>query len=203
MDANAFSQSSRRLMKMWRIRTAKPTEVKRAGLLRRLKSNDDGATAIEFAMVVGPFLMLLFGIIAVGLYFFTTFSLENAVEQAARVIRTGQAQQSGMNGEQFKAKVCEYVPGHIDCAGKIYVNVKSFTNSADIHESDLPKCLDSSGNLRRSADYVPGGSSVVVLVWLCYEWDMAKFPFINLGDMANGSRLIQATTTFRTEPYTN
>jgi hypothetical protein len=44
---------------------------------------------------------------------------------------------------------------------------------------------------------------MVVLVWACYEWDMAKFPWVNFGDMANGSMLVQATTTFRTEPYTN
>ena len=190
-------------MFMWRSRSSATGIVQQSSLLRRLRKDEDGVTAIELGFVIGPFLMLLFGIIAVGLYFFTTFSLENAVEQAARVIRTGQAQQAGLTGEQFKAKVCEYVPGHIDCAGKIHVNVKSFANSSDIDPTDLPKCLDAGGNLKNSADYVPGGASVIVLVWLCYEWDMAKFPFINLGDMANGSRLIQATTTFRTEPYTN
>ena len=158
-------------------------------------------TIIEFAMVVGPFLMFLFGIIAVGLFFFTTFTLENAVEQAARVIRTGQAQQADLTGAQFKEKVCENVPSSIDCQGKVFVNVKSFANSGDITAADIPQCLDSCGNMKNSADYVPGGASVVVLVWACYEWEMAKFPFVDLGNMANGSRLIQATTTFRTEPY--
>ena len=190
-------------MKLWRIKSNCSATAGKPGLIRRLRSDTDGATAVEFAMVIGPFLMLLFGIIAVGLFFFTTFSLENAVEQAARVIRTGQAQQAGMTSAQFKEKVCEFVPGHIDCNGKVHINVKSFANSADIQVADLPKCLNNDGTLRQSADFVPGGPSVVVLVWLCYEWDMAKFPFINLGDMANGSRLIQATTTFRTEPYTN
>ncbi len=186
-----------------RIRSTQPDKLKSPSLLRRLRSDTEGATAVEFAMVIGPFLALLFGIIAVGLFFFTTFSLENAVDQASRVIRTGQAQQAGMTAQQFKEKVCEFVPGHIDCNGKIQVNVKSFANSADIQPNDMPKCLNNDGTMKNSADYIPGGSSVVVLVWLCYEWDMAKFPFINLGDMANGSRLIQATTTFRTEPYTN
>lgn len=188
---------------MWRIQPARPASGEAEGLLRRLKSNEDGVTMIEFAMVVGPFLMFLFGIIAVGLFFFTTFTLENAVEQAARLIRTGQVQQQGLTGDQFKQKVCDHVPQSIDCQGKVFVNVKSFANSSDISPDDIPQCLDNSGNLKTSADYVPGGASVVVLVWACYEWEMAKFPFLNLGNMANGSRLIQATTTFRTEPYAN
>ena len=52
-----------------------------------------GTTAIEFAMVALPFVLLLFGLLSVSLYFFTTFTLENAVWQAARAIRTGQVQQ--------------------------------------------------------------------------------------------------------------
>jgi Flp pilus assembly protein TadG len=172
-------------------------------VMRSFNRNADGTTAIEFAMVGAPFMALLFGIIAVGLYFFTVFSMENAVEQASRIIRTGQAQQTGLTPQQFKDKLCEYVPGHIDCANKVFVNVKSFANSSDITAASLPKCLDGDGNLKTSSDFVPGTQNVVVLVWVCYEWEMAKFPYINLGDMGNGSMLVQATTTFRTEPYTN
>ena len=60
--------------------------------------DERGFTAVEFAMVAMPFLMLLFGTIAVGLYFFTTFTLENAVEKAAhRILRqwlTGERDQA-------------------------------------------------------------------------------------------------------------
>ena len=41
-----------------------------------------------------PFVLLLFGILSMCPYFFTTFTLENAVWHAARAIRTGQVQQS-------------------------------------------------------------------------------------------------------------
>ena len=62
--------------------------------LQRWSKEQSGATAIEFGMVALPFVLLLFGILSVCLYFFTTFTLENAVWQAARAIRTGQVQQS-------------------------------------------------------------------------------------------------------------
>jgi hypothetical protein len=44
----------------------------------------------------------------------------------------------------------------------------------------------------------------VVLVTLCYTWDLAQtFPFLKLGKNSNGtgSAVVQATTAFRTEPY--
>ena len=62
---------------------------------RRWQRDDRGATAIEFAMVAMPFFMFCFGILGVGLHYFSTNSLEHAVEAAARKIRTGQAQNSG------------------------------------------------------------------------------------------------------------
>jgi Flp pilus assembly pilin Flp len=168
-----------------------------------LGADDRGATAIEFAMVAVPFLMLAFGIIAVGLYFFTTFALENAVEQTARLIRTGQAQESGMTKDQFKQEVCSRAPGYVDCDGKLRVNVQSWAEFANIAP---PSCTDAGGDLvpKEGTSYRPGAASEVVLVTVCYEWELAdKIPFLKLGNMANGSALIQAATTFRTEPYGN
>jgi Flp pilus assembly protein TadG len=173
---------------------------------RRLASwcrDQDGFTAVEFAMVAVPFLMLLFGIIGVGLFFFTTFALENAVEQSARLIRTGQVQESGMTAAQFKQEVCSRAPAYVDCSGKLRVNVQSF---ADFGNIQTPNCVDNGGNLVPPAGtaYSPGGSGEVVLVTVCYEWELTgNIPFLSVGNMANGSALIQAATTFRTEPYSN
>jgi len=172
------------------------------GLLTRLRRDIRGVTAIEFAMVAGPFLSLLFGIIGVGLFFFTTFSLENAVEQAGRLLRTGQAQEEGLTAAQFKTKVCALVPSHINCAEKVRVNVMSFQNAGDIGTDSLPNCLQGDKTLSGATEYVPGGPSQIVVVWACYEWELSsKIPFLDLGNMAGGSRLIQATSVFRSEPY--
>lgn len=176
----------------------------RAGAFgRRVRDDEAGFTAVEFAMVAMPFLMLLFGTIAVGLYFFVTFSLENAVEKASRLIRTGQAQTSSppMTTTQFKTMVCNEAPSFIDCTNKLRVNVAVATSFSAL---TAPSCTDSSGNLvpDPAASNVPGAAGDAVLVTVCYEWDLAgQIPFLKLGKMANGSALIQAATTFRTEPY--
>ena len=173
-----------------------------SNLLCRLRRDDRGVTAIEFAMVATPFLALLFGIMGVGLFFFTTFTLENGVEQAARLLRTGQAQEAGLTASQFKTRVCNNVPALVDCASKVRVNVLSFNDAADITADTLPTCLNGDNTLSGATEYTPGGPSQLVVVWACYEWELSsKIPFINLGNMAGGSRLIQATAVFRSEPY--
>lgn len=180
----------------------RPRRLTPRELVRRWRHDRSGTTAIEFAIVGGPFIMMLFGIMGVGIYFFTTFSLENAVEQAGRLIRTGQAQQDGMTSAQFKQKVCDLAPTFVDCTSKLRVNVMNYPDSEAITPASLPQCLDAGGNLSSTTNYSTGGGSEVVLIWVCFEWTFAsKIPFLRLGNMGNGSRLIQAATTFRTEPY--
>ncbi len=165
------------------------------------RRDNSGSTAIEFAMVSGPFLALLFGIMAVGLFFFTTFSTENAVEQAARPLRTGEAQAAGMTKDQFKANVCAKLPAYVDCGGKLRINVQKFTVGQAIV---APACVDAGGALVPPAGtpFTLGAASDIMLVSACLEWSLAgKIPFLQIGSMANGAALIQASTAFKIEPY--
>jgi Flp pilus assembly protein TadG len=181
---------------------------------RKLANDERGTTAIEFAMVIGPFLFLLFGIISTGFYFFIVFSLEHAVESAARVIRTGQAQTqqpNAMTATEFKSLVCAKLPSFMDCAGassKIRIHVENF-GSYDV--SSTQECIDSGTNnliATTNQAFNMGGASTPVLVTVCYEWESAQ-AFVNVpywisptkSKMNNGSTLIRASTAFTTEPY--
>jgi Flp pilus assembly protein TadG len=172
-----------------------------ARAISRWREDHSGTTAVEFAIVGMPFLMFLYGIIGIGLYFTTMFTLENGLEQASRLIRTGQAQKAGMTDVQFKNVVCSYIPGCVDCQNKLLVNVRSFAEADMTPTIGRAECLNN-GSLTNLTTYQPGTANQVVLVTLCFEWELGnKIPFIRLGDMSNGSRLIQAAAVFRTEPY--
>lgn len=167
--------------------------------LARLKQDEKGATAIEFAMVVGPFIFLLFGIIEVGLLFFTTFSVENATEQAARLIRTGQVKSNNMTAAQFKTQVCNRMPGYVDCISKVRVDVQSYASFATVV---APSGLDVNGNLNNATQFAPGNGGDIVLVTVFFEYELAAFtPMLNLSNMSNNHRLIQAAAVFRNEPF--
>ena len=171
------------------------------GRLLAFRDDESGFTAVEFALIALPFLMLIMGVIQIALFYFTTFSLESAVERAAREIRTGQAQSQAIDQAAFKQKVCEYMPGFANCDAHVRVDVRSFSSFGGI-QGNTPPGLDGGGNLGSNFTYSPGSGGDVVLVTAFYEWEMTKMiPFIDLGDMANGSKLIQAATAFRNEPF--
>ena len=54
------------------------------GLLRRLRKNQRGAAALEFALVAPALILLIVGIAQLGILFFANAGLSNAVAEGAR-----------------------------------------------------------------------------------------------------------------------
>ena len=59
------------------------------GILRRLRRDDTGATAIEFAIVSSVFFILMFGIIEYGMIMLTKVAIESATNQVGRSASIG------------------------------------------------------------------------------------------------------------------
>jgi Flp pilus assembly protein TadG len=167
---------------------------------RRFIRQQDGATAVEFAMVAAPFLAMVFAIIETALVFFAGQALETAGADSARLIMTGQAQTQGYDQAKFKQAVCARIYGLFDCANGLYVDVKNYTTFGSISTA---KPIDSSGNLQTSSfGYQPGGPGSIVVVRLMYQWPVyVSLLGLNLADSAGSKRLLMSTVAFRNEPY--
>lgn len=175
--------------------------------LRRFGRDDRGATAVEFALVVIPFLMFVFGLVACALYFFVSNSIEKGMDQTSRLIRTGEAVNQNMTVDQFKQQICQGAGGWINCS-KLQVWAQHWS---DWSASDLAphQCVDQNNTaIQNTADgsqpiaTYTGTASDIVIVTACYEWDFAsKVPFFSLANMQNGAMMMQSSTAFRTEPY--
>jgi len=169
-----------------------------ARMVRRFVRREDGAAAVEFAMVAAPFLALMFAIMETALVFFASQTLETAVADSARLIMTGQAQSQSFSQAQFKTAVCAKIGGLFDCAGGLQIDVKTYSSFGSVDNS-AP--LDANGNLKTNFGYQPGGPGDIVVVRLMYQWPVyASLLGFNLGDMAGNKRLIMATAAFRNEP---
>ena len=175
--------------RMFRVRT-----------VQRFARGQDGAAAVEFAMVAAPFLALMFAIMETALVFFASQTMETAVADSARLIMTGQAQSQSFTAAQFKSAVCAKIGGLFDCAGGLQVDVKTYAGFGAINNA---KPLDANGNLQTSSfGYSPGGPGQIVVVRLMYQWPVyASLLGFNLSDMSGSKRLIMATAAFRNEPY--
>jgi Flp pilus assembly protein TadG len=171
----------------------------RLNTARRFAQREDGVAAVEFGMVAAPFLALMFAIMETALVFFAGQTLETAVADSARLIMTGQAQSQSFNAAQFKTSVCSKIGGLFDCAGGLYVDVKTYTSFGAV---DNAPPLDANGNLKTgSFGYSPGGPGDIVVVKLMYQWPVYASFGLNLGNMSGNKRLLMATAAFRNEPY--
>ncbi len=186
--------------------------VRRAGL--RLRRDEEGATAVEFAIIALPFLMLLLGTLGICQLFFWTFTAENAVWAASRHMRTGAFQTAASDSPyaglkddalktEFRKQICKLTVNSTDCFNNSVVRVQSTSLGGTIND---PQCTTSTNALTSDSDalraFDAGAQSSVVMVTLCYAWGFGgKLPFLPVPKLSNGAYLIQASAVFVTEPY--
>ena len=183
-------------MKTFHFRDRKPARGGRG--IKDFWRDRKAASALEFALLALPTILLLLGILEVALVYVGTFSLEEAVDYGARLVRTGQAQD--WDATTFKNNMCTALVPPLTCSG-LQVDVTSnYDSFNDVTSSDP---LNADGSLKNDFSYNPGGSGQIVVVRAYYDWPLiAKFPKgIALSNMANGDRLLEATAVFRNEPF--
>ena len=179
-------------------RTAACRIAARLGLVR-FRRDETGATAVEFGLVAVPFVALMFAILETALVFFAGQTLETAVSNAARLIRTGQAQQQGFDANKFKEQICMQVMALFNCDADLVFDVRTYQTFDSIN---LSKPVDDNGNLLTNFTYQPGKGGEIVVVRAFYEWPVfVKLLGLNLTNMTNGTHLLAATSAFRNEPY--
>ncbi len=169
-------------------------------MLRRYLKDRNGVTAIEFAAVGLPFLMLVFGLLEFGLAFFVNRVLDNATLESARLIRTGQAHQSGFDAAAFKTDVCTNMTGVLCQMSRLTIDVQTYSDFADL--DTLPSLLDEDGELEEDTDFEIGSANDIVVARVVYRWPMfTSILGTDAGDTGNMERLLFSTVIFRNEPF--
>jgi Flp pilus assembly protein TadG len=162
-----------------------------------------GATAVEFAMVSLPLMVMIFGLIELAMVFLVGTTLDNATQSAARMIRTGEFQTSAANTKtDFKTLVCARMSWLTPkCPTDLALDVQTFSSFSGL--ANPPPI--SPGAFNPSAlCFSAGAPTDIVLVRAYFQWDLFT-PLLNaaLENMGGGSgkRLISSATAFRNEPY--
>ena len=184
---------------------------------RRLRTDKKGSAAVEFAFVAPVFFLLLMGTVEAGIIFFAQSSLQNAVNDAARLVRTGQSACFsldannlcvGMTAAQFRTQVCDEVvtllqnctvdaQGNSDLQFDVTAYPAGFTGVANSSP------LDAAQNLPNMTAFNTGDACDVVLVRAYYRWPVFT-PMLNffLANMGGNKHLLATAAAFRNEPYT-
>ncbi|HET7084254.1 MAG TPA: TadE/TadG family type IV pilus assembly protein [Rhizomicrobium sp.] len=188
-------------------------------LMRRMRTDGSrGSAAVEFAMVAPIFFLFLMATIEVGVIFFAQSALQNAVNDAARLVKTGQntcftTDANGncqtMTQAQFRTQVCNEVGAllqhcAIDAQGNTDMQFDIRSYPAGFGGASNSSPLDTGNNLPNLNTFAPGNPCDVVLVRAFYKWHLFTpgLTFL-LANMAGAYHLIATAAAFRNEPYTN
>lgn len=173
--------------------------------------DERGVTVIEFAFLALPFFTIIAAILETSLIFLAGQVLDSAVQDSARLIRTGQAQTSTppYTPAAFRDAICAGLYGMFDCdAGddrlRISVTVvEAFPAAAITYPLESgDDCDEDNCDWTLADEYVPGGGRDVVLVQAFYKWPtIVRLPGFDLQALPDGTRLLGASRVFRNEPF--
>lgn len=199
--------------------TASPASPRvRAPLLRRGFARDEsGVTAIEFGLLALPFFSILGAILETSLVFLSGQVLESAVQDASRLIRTGQAQEASVTAAGFKTLICDRVFGLIrDCDSSLHIEVDVIGAFADVdmtppvnwacgaaQAGETPaQAAARCAAWTRPETYKPGNGSSIIAMQVYYKWPViVPFGGLGLSNLPDGRRVMGAATVFRNEPF--
>ena len=178
----------------------------------RFRRDERGVTLIEFGILALPFFTIIAAILETSLVFFASQILDSAVQDAGRLIRTGQMQtgpvaQNNLAG--FRAEICDGLYGLMNCDNvKVKVSVVGDFGSATVTYPIQTgnQCTTTHGvkvcNWTIVEGYTPGAGGDVVLVQAYYKWPtLVHLPGFNLQDQVDGTRLLGGVRVFRNEPF--
>jgi Flp pilus assembly protein TadG len=174
--------------------------------IRRLGRDENGASAVEFALVTIPFIAFLLAALQTSIILFMDDALQSATQTASRKFVTGQAASSGMTQAQFKAVVCANLPPLFQGSGSscpnLIVDVQSANSFSSLNTATITPTYNASGAPTTTGNYNYGTAGSAVIVRAMYNWPAINLPLgFNLQDQSNGTYLLVGTAIFQNEPY--
>jgi Flp pilus assembly protein TadG len=185
--------------------------------LRRFRRSNDGAAALEFALVLPPLCLILVGMFEVAMLMFTQASMEGALREAARFSMTGSVADPADREEQIIAIVDQYTFGMLD-TDTMVTTFLVYDSFSDVNQPEPFTDNNGNGTFEAGIDGFDadddingkwdgdmgvagvGTAEQVVEYTVEYDWQvMTPFMAQFMGD--NGQVHLTARVVIRNEPW--
>jgi Flp pilus assembly protein TadG len=177
-------------------------------LFRRFFVDARGVTAIEFAVLAGPFLIMIVAILESCISFGAGQVLANATDDVARQLRTGQYKTAEVSKDKLRQMLCEKIEIMVgdDCSETdLYFDLRQYTTFA-LAAQEVAKIKSS-----RDASFSPtgfdsklGAAGTINMLRVYYKWpiltDYLKYSINNTSD---GEMLLMSVAVWQNEPFNN
>ncbi len=198
-----------------KLTTNRKLRRKTMGRWLSFKKSEDGAAAVEFALVSIPFFLLFFSIIEQGFFFFANRLIDAGVYEAARELKTRQITSGNTTEGEFRTILCNKTLMKLFECGGLSIDVRQIASFGS--PSSPP--LKNDGSLdTENFGFLPGGRETINVIRVYYDWptilNWSRLGSMNYsnekhGQLANqfrnaggtnGFRRIVGTAAFQTEP---
>ena len=170
-------------------------------LLRRFARQRRGATAVEFAMISPLLFGSLFGIMETGTLYLRQTAIEAGVEEAKRLVMTGQIAAAGAADVQlstFKAAFCNQAGWIIPCSA-VKFDVRAFTTFG---AAAMPNPVVNGVFNPAGLQFSPGLPCQIVVIRAYYETTSITAMIRNdVATLNSGNVLLAGAAAFKNEPF--
>lgn len=165
--------------------------------VRRFGADASGASAVEFAMVAGPFLLIVIAVLELALDYLYFSQLDYAVHKASERFRTGAVTAENMSVGKFKSDVLCPQLSQFDC-DKIVINLVPASAGAwwSVPNSWHPETVSPA-----TARWCPAGAGELSLVQVAYPVPFANLIWAGQRSKVNGVRYYLSSNAFRNDVF--
>lgn len=165
--------------------------------------NRSGATAVEFALLVLPFAVLVFAILEISISFAGQQILSNATDDVARQLRMGQLKAADVTEESLKTTICGRLAVVLagDCEG-LEVDLREFATFGEAAAVRIAFTGDVGGRDLDTTDFAvtPGPSGSKNMLRVFYKWPViTDFMARMMSNLKDGKTLHFASVTWQNE----
>jgi Flp pilus assembly protein TadG len=183
------------------IQTAVPKKKQRPSFFSSFGKDKRGSTAIEFALLIFPFTLLMFAVIETGISFGTQQLMSNVMDDVSRSLRVGDIRPEAVTATSIKTLICNGIKTFV-AAGcpDLVVDLRTYSSFAAV---PLTIAYKVDGDIDTAGFAVtPGGALTINQIRVFYRWKI-KTDLIRkyLATMPGGKTLLFTTLTWRNEPY--
>ncbi|RZK36495.1 MAG: pilus assembly protein [Hymenobacter sp.] len=179
---------------------------------RRFAGNTDGASAVEFALVSIPFILVIGAIFQLCLINWASQNLDESLQKAARTIYTGNFQAANKSQrssdaliQSLKDSICGAAApnsGRVFGCSDLKIDVATSTSFAASKSATAFDEQTGTWSKDFGTKYTCAKPGDIVVITAALKYPVA-FRFLNIGfaSFGDGSRLIMSTVVMQTEPY--
>lgn len=183
-----------------RQRSAATRSDRRQNAASRFGRDESGVTAVEMAMVAGPFLFGLLAIFEVALTFIGGQTLQMAVDNVTRQIRTGEVRETALETRAGVIDaICREAVVLYDCQARLQVDIREYPTFQEIRDVEPVKA---DGTYIDDMRFTVGESSSIIVARAFYKREPIA-PMFNDAPavLPDGSVMLSAALVFQNEPF--